>query len=72
MTVAKLMTAGELAETMISLIDAGRVVPVWNEECNELAFWPAEDVPAGADVVENEEVRAYFARIAERIFPRLN
>ena len=72
MSVAKLMTAGELAETMISLIDAGRVVPVWNEECNELAFWPAEDVPAGADVVENEEVRAYFARISERIFPGLN
>ena len=72
MSVAKLMTAGELAETMISLIDAGRVVPVWNEECNELAFWPAEDVPAGADVVDNEEVRAKYARIAERIFPGLN
>jgi len=70
MTVAKLMTAGELAETMIALIGAGVLVAV-RYECG-VGFLPADDVPEGAVVLTDDEVREHFARIGEHIFPMWN
>jgi len=72
MAIAKLMTAGELAEAMIGLTEKGVIVPVWDAECGEMAFWPAGQAPADAKPMSADEVRAYFDRIAGRIFPALS
>lgn len=61
----KPMTAQEVHSALLGLTESGEIMPVWDAEQNDVAFWSVNEAPPNVEPLTTDQVREHFAKVEE-------